>query len=77
LTGGRDRNAGTIGSHTVIDTREDEVDESYPPIITRHPVTVTGTDVCFAQGVKAGNWVFLTGHEATDFATDLAPEVLG
>ena len=41
------------------------------------PVTVTGTDVCFAQGVKAGNWVFLTGHEATDFATDLAPEVFG
>lgn len=41
------------------------------------PVTIAGTDVCFAQGVKAGNWVFLTGHEATDFATGLAPEVLG
>lgn len=41
------------------------------------PVTITGTDVCFAQGVKAGNWVFLTGHEATDFISGLAPEVLG
>ena len=41
------------------------------------PVQIAGTDVCFAQGVKAGNWVFLTGHEATDFATGLAPEVVG
>ncbi len=41
------------------------------------PVTIAGTDVCFAQGVKAGNWVFLTGHEATDFTTGLAPEVAG
>jgi enamine deaminase RidA (YjgF/YER057c/UK114 family) len=41
------------------------------------PVTIAGTDVCFAQGVKAGNWVFLTGHEATDFATGLTPEVRG
>ncbi|ETX08854.1 MAG: hypothetical protein ETSY2_02960 [Candidatus Entotheonella gemina] len=41
------------------------------------PITIPGTDVCFAQGVQAGNWVFLTGHEATDFATGLAPEVLG
>ena len=41
------------------------------------PVTIAGTDVGFAQGVKAGNWVFLTGHEATDFTTGLAPEVRG
>lgn len=41
------------------------------------PVRIAGTDVSYAQGVKAGNWVFLTGHEATDFETGLAPEVVG
>ncbi len=41
------------------------------------PVRIAGQDVHFAQGVKAGGWVFLTGHEATDFATGLAPEVAG
>ena len=40
------------------------------------PDTIAGTDVCIAQGEKAGNWLFLTGHQATDFATGLAPEVL-
>ena len=41
------------------------------------PVKIAGSEVFFAQGMKAGNWVFLTGHEATDFSTGLAPEVVG
>ena len=41
------------------------------------PVQIADTDVSFAQGVKAGNWIFLTGHEATDFTTGLAPAVGG
>ena len=41
------------------------------------PVKIAGTDVFYAQGMKGGNWVFLTGHEATNFETGLAPEVLG
>lgn len=41
------------------------------------PVRIGGTDVYYAPGIKAGNWVFLTGHEATDYETGLAPEVRG
>ena len=33
--------------------------------------------ILYAQGMTAGGWVFLTGHEAVDFATGLAPEVAG
>ena len=41
------------------------------------PVQIADTDVSFAQAVKAGNWIFLTGHEAIDHATGLAPQVRG
>ncbi len=41
------------------------------------PVTIGGTDIVFAQGVRAGNWLFFTGHEATDFETGLAGPVIG
>ena len=41
------------------------------------PVRVADTDIWFAQAIRAGNWIFLTGHEATDFVTGLAPEVTG
>ncbi len=41
------------------------------------PVTIGGTDIVFAQGMRAGNWLFFTGHEATDFETGLAPAVHG
>lgn len=41
------------------------------------PVRIAGTDVHYAPAVKAGNWVFLTGHEATDYESGLAPAVVG
>ncbi|MDA0261036.1 MAG: Rid family hydrolase [Proteobacteria bacterium] len=41
------------------------------------PVRIADTDVSYAQAVKAGNWIFLTGHEATDFTNGLASEVGG
>ncbi|MCC7107438.1 MAG: hypothetical protein IT307_20055 [Chloroflexi bacterium] len=41
------------------------------------PVRFANTDVYYAQGMKAGHWVFLTGHEATDFEHGLAPGVAG
>lgn len=41
------------------------------------PVRIGGTDIHYAQGVKAGGWLFFTGHEAIDFETGLAPAVLG
>jgi enamine deaminase RidA (YjgF/YER057c/UK114 family) len=36
-----------------------------------------GTPVPYAYAVKAGPWVFLTGHEAYDWATGMMEEVVG
>ena len=38
---------------------------------------LAGTAVPYAYAVKAGRWLFLSGHEAFDFATGQAPEVEG
>src|SRR5437763_5534949 len=38
---------------------------------------LAGTGVPYAYAVKAGPWLFLSGHEAFDFATGHAPEVEG
>ena len=31
------------------------------------PVRIGQTDIHYAQGIRAGSWLFFTGHEATDF----------
>src|SRR5216683_7163121 len=36
-----------------------------------------GTSVRYAYAVKAGPWVFLTGHEAYDWQTGMTDEVAG
>lgn len=36
-----------------------------------------GTQVCYASAVKAGPWIFLTGHEAFDFETGIAESIAG
>jgi enamine deaminase RidA (YjgF/YER057c/UK114 family) len=36
-----------------------------------------GTSLAYASGVKAEPWIFLTGHEAFDFATGATHEVAG
>jgi enamine deaminase RidA (YjgF/YER057c/UK114 family) len=41
------------------------------------PVKIGGTDILFSQGVRAGPWLFFTGHEATDFRHGIAPAVTG
>jgi enamine deaminase RidA (YjgF/YER057c/UK114 family) len=41
------------------------------------PVRIGGTDIVYAQGMKAGPWLFFTGHEATDFENGIAPPVAG
>ena len=41
------------------------------------PVRIGGTDIVYAQGVRAGSWLFFTGHEATDFETGIAASVAG
>jgi enamine deaminase RidA (YjgF/YER057c/UK114 family) len=38
---------------------------------------LAGTAIPYAYAVKAGQWLFLTGHEAFDFAKGPAPEVEG
>ena len=38
---------------------------------------LAGTGVAYAYAVKAGPWLFMTGHEAFDFKTGLAAEVEG
>lgn len=40
------------------------------------PVRLGKGGVHYAQGVRAGNWVFATGHMAQDFRTGIAPEVI-
>jgi enamine deaminase RidA (YjgF/YER057c/UK114 family) len=40
-------------------------------------VKLLGTDMLYAPGVRAGNWIFLTGHEAFDFEKGVPAEVTG
>jgi enamine deaminase RidA (YjgF/YER057c/UK114 family) len=41
------------------------------------PVRIGGTDIHYAQGMRAGPWLFFTGHMATDFEHGLAASVAG
>lgn len=41
------------------------------------PVRIGGTDITYAQGVRAGNWLFFTGHMATDFEHGVPQSVAG
>jgi enamine deaminase RidA (YjgF/YER057c/UK114 family) len=41
------------------------------------PVRIGQTDILYAQGVRAGSWLFFTGHEAIDFENGIAAEVMG
>jgi enamine deaminase RidA (YjgF/YER057c/UK114 family) len=41
------------------------------------PTRIGGTDIEYAQGVRAGPWLFFTGHMATDFERGLAASVAG
>ncbi|HEX5508756.1 MAG TPA: RidA family protein [Pseudolabrys sp.] len=41
------------------------------------PVRIGQTDIAYAQGVRAGSWLFFTGHEATDFENGIAAPVAG
>ena len=40
------------------------------------PVELGAGKIKFAQGVKAGRWVFVTGLMAQDFVNGVAPDVL-
>lgn len=42
-----------------------------------NPTRIGRTDLVYAQGVRAGSWLFFTGHTATDFESGIAPEVAG
>ena len=36
------------------------------------PVRIGQTDILYAQGMRAGSWLFFTGHEASDFENGIA-----
>ena len=36
------------------------------------PIRIGGTDIHYAQGMRAGPWLFFTGHEASDFERGIA-----
>ena len=41
------------------------------------PVTIRPGNIRYAPGVRAGRWVFATGHKGTaDFVSGMAPEVV-
>lgn len=42
-----------------------------------NPVRIPETDIHYAPGIRAGNWVFLTGIEALDYGVGLNPAVAG
>jgi len=48
-----------------------------PDITYIAPTRIGGTDIQYAQGVRAGSWLFFTGHMASDFEHGLAPVVVG
>ncbi len=41
------------------------------------PVRLGQTDIVYAPGIRAGSWLFFTGHEATDYENAIAPAVAG
>ena len=41
------------------------------------PIRIGGTDIHYAQGMRAGPWLFFTGHEASDFECGIATVVAG
>ena len=41
------------------------------------PIQIGQTDIVYAQGMRAGSWLFFTGHEATDFENGVAAVVAG
>jgi enamine deaminase RidA (YjgF/YER057c/UK114 family) len=54
-----------------------EKEKIMPQIVDRSIDGLAGSSIPFAYVVKAGPWLFLTGHEAYDFARGLVPEVEG
>jgi enamine deaminase RidA (YjgF/YER057c/UK114 family) len=48
-----------------------------PDVTHIAPTQIGDTDIQYAQGVRAGSWLFFTGHMATDFKNGLAAPVAG
>ena len=41
------------------------------------PTPIGDTGIVYAQGMRAGDWLFFTGHEASDYECGIAASVLG
>jgi hypothetical protein len=57
--------------------RGNAVGEDGMPDLEVKSVNLLGTPVSHAYAVKAGPWIFLTGHEAFDFAAGIPEAVAG
>jgi enamine deaminase RidA (YjgF/YER057c/UK114 family) len=57
--------------------RGNAVGEDGMPDLEVKSVNLLGTPVSYAYAVKAGPWIFLTGHEAFDFAAGIPEAVAG
>src|SRR5258708_19648964 len=50
---------------------------SKPAVTVLLPVTIEPGGIRYAPGVRAGRWVFATGHKGTaDFVSGMAPDVI-
>jgi enamine deaminase RidA (YjgF/YER057c/UK114 family) len=54
-----------------------EQEEPVTAIEVKSVRNLAGTGVCFAYAIKAGPWIFMTGHEAFDFTTGVSVPVAG
>src|ERR1700733_5327016 len=59
--------------HQILGRESDQMSKSAEPLL---PVELGAGKVKFAQGIKAGRWVFATGVMAQDFKNGIAPDVL-
>lgn len=71
---GVDKDSSDLGRRKPGRVRRTATREPVRPLL---PVTLRPGGVRYAPGVRAGNWVFATGHKGTaDFVSGIAPEVL-
>src|ERR1700720_4328221 len=67
----------SVGGRRNMGKRGNAVGEDGMPDLEVKSVNLLGTPVSYAYAVKAGPWIFLTGHEAFDFAGGIPEEVAG
>src|SRR5262245_66600845 len=73
----RDARGGFPGSGIATTNRRAAQEMAVAEVKCIAPTRIGGTDIEYAQGVRAGPWLFFTGHMAIDFEHGLAAQVAG